>query len=244
MSLRTISGAFKARTDAANSYARMRAAGMPSGGINSAYRSTASQAALFLARYRVQWTGRGAYNDARWYNGRRYVRVSPAGMVGVPGTSKHTTGIALDISTSSRAGAWMLKHGAQFGWRRTIASEPWHWEYSAKSDNDAVAPIQSAVRTTRDGIWGTGTDKATWAVRAASRFRGVNFPYGKRFTQARVGTNADNVWGANSRGAHDATIKALQRALARLGLYTDKIDGIWGKLSDAAFLQARKAYKR
>lgn len=244
MAIIKIDGSNRLRTDSADSYTRMLAEGMPSGGINSAYRSLASQRALFLARYRVQWTGRGKYNDARWYKGKRYVRISGAGMVGVPGTSKHTDGLALDMSTSSAAHRWMLRHAERVGWHRPIDSEPWHWEYSAKRDADAVAPIQDAVRVDADGVWGPATDKATWAVRAASRYRGPKFPYGKRYTQKRVGTNADGIWGDNSRAAHDRTIKSLQRAIQRLGLYSGDIDGIWGKRSDAGFLQARKVFKR
>lgn len=244
MTIKTIAPGRKLRADAANSYKRARAAGMPAGGLNSAYRSLASQEALFLARYRVQWTGRGKYNDARWYKGKRYVRVSSAGMVAVPGKSKHTTGVALDVSTSSAAHRWLLSHGARFGWRRTISAEPWHWEYDAKRDADAVIPIQRAVRVGADGIWKTVTDKATWAVRAASNYRGGKFPYGVAFTQARVGTKVDKRWGPNSAHDHDATAKDLQRALARLDQYNGRIDGIWAKKSDTGFLAARKLYKR
>lgn len=244
MAITSIGGSSKLRTDAANSHARMRSAGMPSGGINSAYRSLASQRALFLARYRVQFFGSGPYGDARWYKGKRYVRHSPAGMVAVPGTSNHTAGTALDLSTSSAAHAWMMRNGWRYGWKRTIPSEPWHWEYSPKRDRDAVDPIQAAVRSTRDGIWGTGTDKGTWAVRAASRFRGGKFPYGKKYTQARVGTKQDGAWGAKSRAAHDNATKSLQRAIARLGFYNGDIDGVWGKGSDAGFLRARKLFKQ
>lgn len=244
MAYNIISGAFRLLALAANSYSRMRAAGMPAGGINSAYRSLASQRALFLARYRVQLIGRGPYNDVRWYKGKRYVRVSSKGMVAVPGTSKHNAGTALDIATSSKAHAWMLKHGWRYGWSRPIPSEPWHWEYNAKRDHEAIEAIQKAVRVTVDGIWGTVTDKATWAVRAASRLRGPKFPYGVKYTQARVGTKADNVWGDKSRAAHDSTAKDLQRAIKRLGVYPGKIDGIWGEGSDGGFLKARKAFKR
>jgi|GEM_PF-4449443 len=244
MALKTIAGAFKLRPDAANSYARMRYVGLPSGGLNSAYRSIASQRALFLARYTPQYFGRGRYSDARWYRGRRYVRTSGAGMVAIPGTSTHGNGLALDVSTRSSAHAWLVKHGERFGWKRTIRSEPWHFEYSGKRDTDAVQPIQQAVHVTVDGVWAGGTDKGTWAVRAASRFRGSRFPYGKRYTQSRVHTSPDGVWGNLSRAAHDAAIKRLQRALKRLGLYSGKIDGIYGKLSEAGFLTARKAFKR
>jgi len=229
---------------AANSYKRMRSAGLPTGGINSSYRSLSGQIKIFFERYVVQWRGRGRYSDARWYKGKRYVRISSAGMVAVPGTSTHGEGLALDMSTSSAAHAWVLRHGAAYGWKRTIRSEPWHFEYSGKRDTNAVEPIQAAVHVTTDGIWAGGTDKGTWAVRAASRFRGIKFPYGKRYTQSRVHTSPDGVWGNLSRTAHDKAVMALQRALARLGLYNGKIDGIYGPVTEKGFKLARKIFKR
>ncbi len=47
-----------------------------------------------------------------------------------PGYSNHQSGHALDLNTSS-AGvlAWLNAHGASFGFKRTVPSEPWHWEW-------------------------------------------------------------------------------------------------------------------
>ncbi|CAF0979326.1 unnamed protein product [Adineta steineri] len=59
-----------------------------------------------------------------------------------PGTSNHGKGIALDLNTDcgSQSGAkpncggskvyqWLYKNGAKYGFKRTVQSEPWHWEY-------------------------------------------------------------------------------------------------------------------
>lgn len=49
-----------------------------------------------------------------------------------PGYSNHQGGIATDISvgsTSSAAYKWLAAHAAAYGFRRTVPSEPWHWEY-------------------------------------------------------------------------------------------------------------------
>lgn len=48
----------------------------------------------------------------------------------VPGYSNHQHGQALDIDMMDRdAKAWMFEHGPQMGWRNTVPSESWHWEY-------------------------------------------------------------------------------------------------------------------
>jgi hypothetical protein len=59
-----------------------------------------------------------------------------------PGTSNHGRGIALDLNTNcgtqsgakpncggSRVYQWLLNNGHKFGFKRTVQSEPWHWEY-------------------------------------------------------------------------------------------------------------------
>lgn len=44
----------------------------------------------------------------------------------VPGTSRHETGDAVDIVTSSANLAWLRQHAGTFG-VYNLASEPWHW---------------------------------------------------------------------------------------------------------------------
>ncbi|MFT3769743.1 MAG: M15 family metallopeptidase [Minicystis sp.] len=47
-----------------------------------------------------------------------------------PGYSNHQSGHALDLNTaSSGVLAWLNAHGAAYGWKRTVSSEPWHWEW-------------------------------------------------------------------------------------------------------------------
>ena len=47
-----------------------------------------------------------------------------------PGYSNHQSGHALDLNTSS-AGvySWMSKHAGSYGFKRTVPSELWHWEW-------------------------------------------------------------------------------------------------------------------
>ena len=47
-----------------------------------------------------------------------------------PGYSNHQNGVALDIDVVSDAAYdWIHANGNRFGFKRTVASEPWHWEY-------------------------------------------------------------------------------------------------------------------
>lgn len=47
-----------------------------------------------------------------------------------PGESNHQSGHALDLNTSSPGVlAWLNRNGARFGFRRTVPSENWHWEW-------------------------------------------------------------------------------------------------------------------
>lgn len=47
-----------------------------------------------------------------------------------PGYSNHQSGLALDLNTSDRGVYdWLARHGAEYGFHRTVPSEDWHWEY-------------------------------------------------------------------------------------------------------------------
>ena len=47
-----------------------------------------------------------------------------------PGRSRHQSGLALDLDvrTSKKTGPWLARHARQFGFRRTLMPEPWHWQ--------------------------------------------------------------------------------------------------------------------
>lgn len=148
------------RADAAASYHRMRAAGMPSGGIAAAGRSYAQQLALWLA----------------WKAGK-------GNLAARPGTSRHETGRALDITRGTAAHTWATKGGNPlkvastegiraelFGWTRDVPSEAWHLVYYPSRDRSADLPtlrqgatgpavtiLQLALRITPDGKYGPKT---------------------------------------------------------------------------------------
>ena len=94
----------------AAAFERMRDAAAKDGvhlQLNSGFRSMEEQQHL----YNLYKSGRG-------------------NLAAYPGHSNHQSGIAVDINVVSDAAYnWMHKHGPSFGFRRTVPSEPWHWEY-------------------------------------------------------------------------------------------------------------------
>jgi MYXO-CTERM domain-containing protein len=47
-----------------------------------------------------------------------------------PGYSNHQSGHALDLNTAAGGVLnWLNAHGASYGWKRTVPSEAWHWEW-------------------------------------------------------------------------------------------------------------------
>lgn len=97
---------------AAASWARMRAAGMPFD-VSDTYRDYARQKAY----------------EKNPPNG--------AGLAAPAGTSVHGWGLAVD----ARGGclAWLTARGAGYGWLRTIKREAWHFEYRAENDQHRTA---------------------------------------------------------------------------------------------------------
>lgn len=169
MAFKTVAPGRSLEKRAAASYNRARRDGLPAG-ITSALREHAEQRALFLARYVTQAVGVGPFGDVRWHQGTRYVRVSSAGSVAIPGSewSRHERGLSLDLPEPARA--WMRKYGHRYGWvRDVVPGEPWHFEYDRSLDTKkrlAIIPtFNAAVRrewqrqigVTPDGALGTGS---------------------------------------------------------------------------------------
>jgi hypothetical protein len=117
--LTELGGGEALRHDAAASYRRARAAGMPAG-ITSSYRTRAQQQPLY-ARY---------VNDLR--TGRK-----PARLAAKPGQSPHGEGLALDLRPAPEL--WLRAH-PEYGWRFTIKSEKWHAEYDPARDRTQSTP--------------------------------------------------------------------------------------------------------
>lgn len=109
-------GPQRLRTDAAASWGRMLAAGLPTGHLRSGYRDLAAQ--------------------------QREVDRAAAGLTpsaAAPGRSQHGEGLAVDVDEPART--WVRTYGAGYGWvRDRVEAEPWHLEYEPTRDQHATTP--------------------------------------------------------------------------------------------------------
>ena len=140
-----IPGGGTLRGDAAASYLRMRAAGMPAGGIDAWSRTYAQQAEL-----------------------RRRYEAGIGPLAAKPNANApHIKGVAIDSHTTtggkyapSAAHVW-LTHGGDgsrppkageklrehaYGWRRTVPSERWHHAYDPAKDTKAKADLSARLK--------------------------------------------------------------------------------------------------
>lgn len=95
------------------------------------YRPYDRQEALFLARYTDK--DNGSEVTRKWKGKTWYLKpgVAPAG---VPGTSNHGWGLAVDVSgASGKRLQWLLKHADKFGFSWEVKNganaEAWHIRY-------------------------------------------------------------------------------------------------------------------
>lgn len=60
-------------------------------------------------------------------------RAGRGNLAAQPGYSQHQNGVAVDIETggsrTSAAFRWLRENAANFGFRNTVPSEPWHWQF-------------------------------------------------------------------------------------------------------------------
>lgn len=112
VNLVAVGGGFVLAEVAAQAYIRMRAEAARQGVdliLNSAFRSNVEQDKLY----------------ALYKNGK-------GNLAAPPGYSNHQAGTAVDIESDGGKNAtfkWLTANAATFGFKRTVASEPWHWEF-------------------------------------------------------------------------------------------------------------------
>jgi len=73
-----------------------------------------------LARQQYFWN---CYKTKKCNNGN---------LAASPGTSNHGRGKALDLNSGARGSSmhrWLVANAGSFGFRATVPSEPWHWEF-------------------------------------------------------------------------------------------------------------------
>jgi peptidoglycan hydrolase-like protein with peptidoglycan-binding domain len=108
----SIPGGKQLRSDAAAAFTRMHAAAQRAGinlTVNSAFRTMEEQRVLYQ----------------KYLNGT-------GNLAAKPGYSNHQGGIALDLNvggTGTSTYRWLAAHAKEYGFARTVPSEPWHWEF-------------------------------------------------------------------------------------------------------------------
>ena len=120
-----VESGFFLSTAAAPRYIQMRDAAKAQGvtlKLNTAYRTMPHQRRLWDT-YQT--------NLAAWERGgRQGKKPTPAAK---PGWSNHQMGLALDVESANGTNAafhWLTANAGQYGFKRTVASEPWHWEFA------------------------------------------------------------------------------------------------------------------
>ena len=134
-----------------------------------------------------------------YYTCYRACRCNHCNLAAPPGYSNHNSGYALDLNTEGPGVlGWLNRNASRFGFRRTVPSEDWHWEYEggAVPDGacrDGVAQGEGlrfegleAGGWYRNGLWlkATATDARVHHVRyfaeewpvGASEDRAHSFP--------------------------------------------------------------------
>lgn len=120
----------------AKKYLEMKNAAMKEGvrlGITSGYRSMESQTSIYNRRYEPDYQGTGTCrrkgeNTSGTFEKAKKV-ATKKGVAAYPGCSNHQNGKALDLWNSSKNVAWLRANAAKFGFKNTVRSENWHWEY-------------------------------------------------------------------------------------------------------------------
>ncbi len=79
--------------------------------VNSAYRTLAEQEGLI----------------------KRYGLLSNGGTAAPVGESDHGLGLSVDLKLDGDALRWMSEHAGSFGFKNTVAGEPWHWTFVGQS---------------------------------------------------------------------------------------------------------------
>lgn len=81
------------------------------------------------------------------YNCYKTRRCNNGNLAARPGYSNHQNGVALDISTST----WLAKNASKFGFVRTVASEPWHYEFHGSDPGGPCSKSGDVVTSDEEG---------------------------------------------------------------------------------------------
>lgn len=152
--------------------------------ISDGIRTDEEQERVFRDRYRIQASGNGPFNDVRWWQGQRWVRVKDGGTVAAPGSSNHQINLsagrrgALDIYDTGRdagvltRGSWRANvfdqiaprygydsEGYAFGetWHKRYNRDPWR-AVPASSGSPQPLPIPNPPRVPEEVLTMANTE--------------------------------------------------------------------------------------
>lgn len=200
------------------------------------YRPVARQLDMFMDRYEDKPTGRNP-QITRQYKGKTWYLKQGKSPSGVPGTSNHGFGLAIDLGVDNNGKIdgmggkcleWMCANAPKYGFYlqgsdpKSPEFEAWHWQY-CEGDN-APAVVKAVV-----GSASVATP-APVAKPADGGYPGSPLKVGSegaavKKVQAKVGVGADGDFGPKT----DAAVKAWQK---NNGLKEDGIVGpaTWAKM--------------
>ncbi len=99
-------------------------------GTADAFRRMRSAAALAGVRLKVVSGFRTMAEQEHFYACYKNGDCNNGNYAERPGYSKHQSGHALDLNTrGAGVDAWLRDRAWEFGFKNTVPSEPWHWEY-------------------------------------------------------------------------------------------------------------------
>lgn len=193
----------------------------------------------------INSAGRSYAEQAEAY--RKYLNGGPLALR--PGTSVHESGNAVDFTNtawawlgSGRGLGWNGARANDFGWRRTVSSESWHYEYDAARDKYRG---QGAAAGSSSSGGPSIRDVQAWLkenIDSSIVIDGIDGPATQAAVkkyQAILGITQDGVWGAGTEAEHRKWhpanalygrqwVVAIQDKLNRLGygpIATDGLDG-------------------
>jgi D-alanyl-D-alanine carboxypeptidase len=79
-------------------------------------------------------SGYRSRQEQRWLYNRYRKGLGPK--AARPGRSNHQRGLAMDLvvgDVTSPTYEWLASNACRFGFKRTVPSEPWHWEYRPRT---------------------------------------------------------------------------------------------------------------
>ncbi|MBX3259057.1 MAG: D-alanyl-D-alanine carboxypeptidase family protein [Labilithrix sp.] len=83
-----------------------------------------------------------------FYNCYKTKKCNGGNLAAKPGYSNHQNGRALDLSTSK----WLANNAGKFGFKRTVPSEPWHYEFGGKDPGGPCSASSSPSTTVPDEV--------------------------------------------------------------------------------------------